>query len=68
MEHFICKFSVFSYRAKGIVDDVVTTTINYLATLSGISRRPALGSIFLLKNVCYLRLHYSAKDITGVFF
>jgi exocyst complex component 7 len=58
MEHFVCElfttFAFFSDRAKGIVDDVVTTTINSLATLSRTSRRPAFGSIFLLNNVCSL--------------
>lgn len=39
------------------VYDVVTTTVNSLTTLSRTSRRPALGSIFLLNNISYLRHH-----------
>src|SRR5271155_309299 len=41
----------FSYPAKGVVDDIVTAIINSLATLSGTSRCPAFGSIFLLKSI-----------------
>lgn len=38
-------------------DDVITTSINSLNTLSRTSRRPAFGSIFLLNNISYLRQH-----------
>jgi exocyst complex protein 7 len=43
------------------VHDVVTTAINSLVTLSRTSRRPAFGSIFLLNNISYLRLHLSLQ-------
>lgn len=39
------------------LDDVVTTAINSLNTLSRTSRRPAIASIFLLNNISYLRHH-----------
>ncbi|KAF8816737.1 exocyst complex component, exo70 subunit [Phlegmacium glaucopus] len=39
------------------VHDVILTAINSLVTLSRTSRRPAFGSIFLLNNISYLRLH-----------
>ena len=59
IEHFVresCPFSPFYCWAKRVVDDVITTAINSLVTLSR-TRRPAFGSIFLLNNISYLRLH-----------
>jgi hypothetical protein len=38
-------------------DDVVTTTINTLTTLSRSGKRPAFGAIFLLNNISYFRTH-----------
>lgn len=38
------------------IDDVVTNAINSLNIISR-TRRPAFGSIFLLNNISYLRLH-----------
>ena len=60
IEHFIRESSPFSasiIELKRVVDDVVITAINSLVTLSRTSRRPAFGSIFLLNNISYLRLH-----------
>ena len=64
IEHFVresspifCPLSLFELKKKSCVDDVVITAINSLVTLSRTSRRPAFGSIFLLNNISYLRLH-----------
>jgi Exo70 exocyst complex subunit len=58
---FVSHFHFRLYHlAKRLVDDVVITAINSLVTLSR-SRRPAFGSIFLLNNISYLRLHLLLK-------
>jgi exocyst complex protein 7 len=40
---------------------VLTTIVNSLTTLSRTQKRPALGSIFLLNNISYLRQHTILK-------
>lgn len=51
-----------------ITDDVVMTTLSTLTALSRSSRRPAMGAIFLLNNVTYLRnaLLYSAEEAAPI--
>ncbi len=58
LEHFLCESLVVLFILMPIffVDDIVTTAVSSLNTLSR-SRRPVFGSIFLLNNVSYLRHH-----------
>jgi len=57
VEHFIrmCFSYICLYLLTACTDDVITTTIASLTTLSRASRRSPFGSVFLLNNVSYLR-------------
>ena len=44
----------------------MNTTVTSLVTLSRSQRRPAVGSVFLLNNVSYLRTRLLAQPINGV--
>lgn len=59
LEHYVCGFVLLfiALHLNAVPDDVVTTAINSLNTLSRTSKRPAFGSIFLLNNISYLRKH-----------
>ena len=57
IEHYFCQLrgvpSVGFMTNYIITDDVVMTTLTTLTSLSRTSRRPAIGSVFLLNNVSY---------------
>jgi hypothetical protein len=67
IEHFMCTFpppfpSLLPFTVKLITldptpDDVINTVITSLTTISKTQKRPAFGSIFLLNNISYLRMH-----------
>jgi len=52
----VCCFPLVAVLVShpSIPDDVVTTLINSLMTLSRTRGRPAFGSVFLLNNIAYL--------------
>ncbi|KAF8970319.1 exocyst complex component, exo70 subunit [Flammula alnicola] len=61
VEHFIRKY-LLSIEVRvnvdqELTDDIVTTAISSLTTISRSARRPPFSSVFLLNNVSYLRQH-----------
>lgn len=48
-------------------DDVVTTAINSLTTISKTARRPPFSSVFLLNNISYLRQHLLIQQDDAIF-
>jgi exocyst complex component 7 len=46
-----------AYNSGHHPDDVINTVITSLTTISKSQKRPAFGSIFLLNNISYLRMH-----------
>jgi exocyst complex component 7 len=58
LEHYICE-RISPLRSQWIlpnfIDDIINTLIHTLNTLTKTRIRPALGSIFLLNNISYVR-------------